>query len=256
VAGVTSADFVTSAQLPLVSIVLTTLNGARYLREAIDSCLAQTYADLELIVVDGGSTDGTLDIVASYTDPRVVLVHQRNNIGKLPGALNLGLSLAHGAYLTWMQDDCVYEPTALEAMVHCLQAHPNIGQVYTDYWQIDAEGTIVKLQTTCDPHEILQSRSDPTGVCFLLRRAVREFVGEHDIKAYPCQDADYRWRIAMKFDSLHIPQPLISWRLHPHSLTGTLSWRYVEYTDIRVRRRLGMISPVQAWHEYGEIDIA
>src|SRR5437016_3657116 len=89
----------------LVSIVLTTLNGARYLRESIDSCLGQTYRNIELIVVDGGSTDGTLDIVASYYDPRLRLIHQEHNEGKLPGAINLGLADARGELLTWMQDD-------------------------------------------------------------------------------------------------------------------------------------------------------
>src|ERR1700694_5070754 len=123
---------------PSVSIVLTTRNGARFLRQSIDSCLAQTYAEIELIVVDGGSTDGTLEIVARYKDARMRVLHQENNAGKLPGALNRGLADAQGAYLTWHQDDCYYSPEAIETMVSFLEEHPEVAQVYTDWWMIRA----------------------------------------------------------------------------------------------------------------------
>src|SRR4029079_525295 len=99
---------------PLISIVLTTLNSERYLARAVASCLGQTCADLELLIVDGGSTDRTLDIVATITDPRLRLIHQAGNAGKLPGAINLGLAEARGNLLTWAQADCWYEPNAFE----------------------------------------------------------------------------------------------------------------------------------------------
>src|SRR5574338_94197 len=118
----------------LVSIVLTTLNGAHYLRESIDSCLGQTYTNIELIVVDGGSTDGTLEILATYDDSRLRVIHQLNNEGKLSGAINLGLAHAKGEYLTWHQDDSYYALQAVEKMVECLEKNPEIGPVYTDWW--------------------------------------------------------------------------------------------------------------------------
>ena len=243
-------------QAPVAGIVLTTLNGARYLREALDSCLNQTYCHIELIVVDGGSTDGTLDILAEYHDPRLRVIHQPDNAGKLPGAINLGLAAARGEYLTWMQADCIYQPDAIEHMVGALEAHPEVGHVYADYWQIDEQGRRLKVVRTCEPDEILQAKSDPCGVCFMIRRAVREAVGPHDVATHPNHDSDYRWRIALRFASLHIPEPLYDWRLHPNSLSGTTAWYVLARNDVPIRQRLGLLTAEQAERELAAIDMA
>ena len=241
---------------PLVSIILTTLNGARYLRESMDSCLGQTYRNIELIVVDGGSTDGTLDVLAAYRDQRLQLVHQTGNVGRLPGALNIGLSVGRGEYLTWMQDDCIYDPCAIEVMVSTLQAHPEVGQVYADFWEIDASGTIIGKQVPLQPEQFLSAKGDPAGVCFLIRRSVRDVVGPHDVDTFPVQDADYRWRIARQFQSLHIHEPLYYWRLHPHSLTGSRPWVVDARLGVPVRLKLGLITRAQAREDLAEFDIA
>lgn len=240
----------------LVSIVLTILNGARYLREALDSCLNQTYPNFELIVVDGGSTDGTLDILAEYDDPRLRLIHQPNNAGKLPGALNLGLDAARGDYLTWMQADSIYHPEAIARLVAALEANPEIGHVYADYWVIDEQGTILRVEQTCEPEQILTAKSDPCGVCFMIRRRVREEVGPHDVAAYPTQDYDYRMRIAMRFRSLRIVEPIFSWRIHKHSLTGSIPWPEIAHNDVGIRLRLGMADTRQARLDRAAIDMA
>ncbi len=240
----------------LVTIVLTTLNVAAYLTEALDSCLAQTQADWELIIVDGGSTDGTLDIIGRYADPRIRLIHQTDNIGKLPGALNLGLDAARGEYLTWLQGDSRYHPQALAKMTVCLDQHPDVGHVYTDYWVTDAAGAPQSVVSTCVPEAILLAKSDPCGVCFMIRRAVRQAVGPHDVAAYPTQDYDYRLRIAMQFRSYHLAEPLYYWRLHPASLTGSRSWTIDAHNDVFIRLRLGLSTPRQARLDRAEIDMA
>lgn len=244
------------SEVPFVSIVLTTLNGAAYLRESLDSCLKQTYPRLELIVVDGGSTDGTLDILAEYRDPRLHLIHQINNEGRLPGALNLGLAAAHGDYLTWMQDDCIYHPEAITRLVGALEANPQVGHVYADYWVIDETGQVLRVEHTCEPDQILAAKSDPCGVCFMIRRAVRQVIGEHDLQAYPTQDYDYRMRIAKQFASLRLSDPIFYWRIHPQSLTGKIPWPAIAKNDVEVRLRLGMSSAKQARLDYAEIDMA
>ncbi len=241
---------------PLVSIVLTTLNSARYLREAVDSCLGQTYRNLEFIVVDGGSTDGTLEILAGHTHPQMWLTYQKHNEGKLPGALNLGLAAARGDYLTWMQGDSIYHPNAIERMVEALETHPEVGHVYADFWQIDSDGMVQTVIQTCEPEEILEAKGDPCGVCFMIRRRVREIVGPHDVEAYPTQDYDYRMRIAMKFRSLRIPEPLYYWRLHPGSLSGSRPWSIDARNDVRIRLKLELSTWEQAQRDLAEIDIA
>ena len=74
---------------------------------------------------------------ASYADPRLTVLSQPPNSGRVPGALNIGFAHSRGSYLTWMQDDDLYEPTALEKMVLSLEEHPDVGFVYADYWWID-----------------------------------------------------------------------------------------------------------------------
>lgn len=97
---------------PKVSIVLPTYNGARYLRQSIDSCLGQTYRNLELIVVDDASTDTTPEIIRSYQDPRIrVIRHEKSKM--LPESLNTGFRAVSGDYLTWTSDDNYYVPEAI-----------------------------------------------------------------------------------------------------------------------------------------------
>src|SRR6266508_190816 len=112
-----------------VSIVLPTYNGSRYLEESIDSCLKQTFEDIELIIVDDCSTDDTPQIVARYRDPRLrVIRHETNR--KLPAALNTGFAASKGTYLTWTSDDNRYAPNAIEVMMQALETSPEIGLVY------------------------------------------------------------------------------------------------------------------------------
>lgn len=242
---------------PRVSIILTTLNAARFLREAMASILDQTFRDFELIMVDGGSTDDTLNIVASYADPRILVIHQQDNIGKLPGAIDLGLQNSLGNYMTWMQADCRYEPHAIASMVTALDEHEGCGQVYADFWKIDADGHRTQLVKLGDPERFLDGLGDPAGVCFLIRRQVWETIGPHDCSAYPTHDYDYRMRIAMRFSSCHIEEPLYEWRLHPESITSRIGgWTSEARNDVRIRKKLGLANRCQARRLLARIDIA
>lgn len=240
----------------LVSIVLTTLNAARFLRESVDSCLNQTYSNLELLAVDGGSTDGTVEILQSYTDPRMRLIHQTNNEGKLPGAINLGLEHASGDYLTWMQADSLYDPDTISKMVAALEAHPEVGQVYADYRVIDEGGLVLQIARTREPEEFLGNLGDSAGPCFMIRREVRETVGPHHIHAFPSQDYDYRMRIAMRFQSLHLHEPLYSWRTHGDSLSSYYSWADLARKDVAIRLDLGMDTPRESHKWAAEVEMA
>jgi glycosyltransferase involved in cell wall biosynthesis len=240
----------------LVSIILTTLNAATYLHQALDSCLNQTYENLELIVVDGGSTDGTLEILASYTDPRIRLIHQKDNVGKLPGAINLGLEHAKGAYLTWMQADSYYTPDAIARMVDVLEQNPDIGQAYADFYEVDREDQVVRIVKLGEPDAFLDRTGDPAGVCFLIRRSVRDAVGIHNVNTHPNHDYDYRMRIALRFPSFHIREPLYYWRYHPASLTGQIGWLALARKDTEIRVDLGLDTPRQARRRRAEIEMA
>src|SRR5574337_314358 len=110
-----------STQPPLISIVLPTYNGAAYLRESLDSCLNQSFQDLELIVVDDGSTDDTETILGSYSDPRLRVLKQSNQ--GLAAALNAGFAQTRGRFLSWTSDDNLYLPEAMAVMCRYLEEH-------------------------------------------------------------------------------------------------------------------------------------
>src|SRR4051794_6743497 len=107
-----------SPELGLASIVLPTYNGSKYLASAIESCLAQTYRNFELILVDDCSKDATPEIIANYAarDSRVRSIRHETN-QHLPGGLNTGHKAARGEFLTWTSDDNLLRPDFLAEMV-------------------------------------------------------------------------------------------------------------------------------------------
>lgn len=109
-----------------VTIILPVYNGERYLREAIDSVLAQTYRDFELWVCNDGSTDGTVAIVDSYADPRVKRIDNPHNMG-LVATLNHAFSLVQSPYIARMDDDDLWHPEKLELQMTLLESRPDVG---------------------------------------------------------------------------------------------------------------------------------
>jgi glycosyltransferase involved in cell wall biosynthesis len=128
----------TIANLPLVSIVVPVFNGERYLRESLDSILAQTYPRTEIIVMDDASTDRTPEVVASYGD-KVHYYRQAENRG-IYGNMNDGIALAEGEYIAIYHADDVYNPRIVEREVEFLQQHPEAGAVFCKDIFINPEG--------------------------------------------------------------------------------------------------------------------
>lgn len=207
---------------PLVSIVLPTYNGARYLREAIQSCLEQTYSHWELILVDDASTDETPAIIKEYTDldARIrALRHDHNR--KLPAALNTGFAVAHGEHLTWTSDDNRYRPHALATLVAFLEERPDVDVVYTDYTVINEAGQPLRAVQVEEP-EALPFRN-PIGACFLYRAAVAQKVGAYAEDLFRAEDYDFWLRAAGVFRLAPLHEDLYEYRLHGASLNMSQS---------------------------------
>ncbi|MBF0511924.1 MAG: glycosyltransferase, partial [Candidatus Omnitrophica bacterium] len=200
---------------PKISIVLAVYNGSRYLRSAIDSCLNQTYRNMELIIVDDASTDTTADIIKSYADPRIRYIRNKRNL-RLPGSLNVGFKAAQGDYLTWTSDDNQYLPGALEEMLCFLQEHPDVDFVYTDMDVLD----LTNGKRTFKPctHGTFYFENS-IGACYLYTRKVYETIGEFD----PCfewvEDYDYWLRVEKKFAMRRLARVLYLYGDHPQSMT-------------------------------------
>lgn len=126
---------------PLVSIVTPSYNQAHYLEKTIASVLSQTYARLEYIVMDGGSTDGSVEIIRKYASRLAGWASERDK-GQTD-AINKGFARARGEILAWLNSDDTYEADAVAEAVRYLQDHPEAGMVYGDTHFIDEEGQVI-----------------------------------------------------------------------------------------------------------------
>ena len=204
---------------PLVSIVLPTYNGSRYIDESVASVLAQTYTNWELIVVDDASTDDTADKVAAYVeaDPRIrVIRHETNR--RLPAALNSGFAQATGEYFTWTSDDNLYSPNALAEMLAFLQTHPGVDIVYSDYTEIDEAGAEVARVRVGDPEELLER--NPVRASFMYRRCVQDELGGYSEGLFMAEDYDFWLRASIHFTLAPLHRDLYRYRTHESSLTS------------------------------------
>jgi len=230
-----------STSQPLVSIVLPTYKRAHLLPHAINSVLAQSYQNWELIVVDDNSPDHTPEVVTSFTDPRIRAVRNDPNL-KLPRTLNRGFALATGELLTWTSDDNLYHPQAIEKMVERLQ-RGDCDFVYADYWlfsELDAAGAPLDIQHDRLPDRLQLERGNHIGACFMYSRALAEAVGAYDPELFLVEDYDYFIRAARQFRFAHIAEPLYYFKRDDATLYIS---RYCEVkaSDLLVRYKNGLL---------------
>lgn len=203
---------------PKISIVLPTYNGAKYLRQAIESCLNQTYRDIELIIVDDCSTDHTPEVVRSFDDQRIRYVRNARN-QRLPRSLNIGFAQASGEYLTWTSDDNEFLPEAIETMRMYLKEHPDVDFVYADnlakYWDTGE----TEKRNISGPEKI--GERNCVGACYLYTRRVYEAVGGFNPNYELVEDYEYWIRVSKKFRMHYLPRVLYIYGEHSKSLTGT-----------------------------------
>lgn len=186
--------------IPAVSIVLPCYNGADFLAQSIDSVVAQTFADWELILVNDCSTDNSLEIMQRYAsaDSRIRIINNEHNL-KLPGALNRGFQEAKGKYLTWTSHDNRMAPTMLEEFVNYLDNNPDKGLVTACY----AAFSLKTGETLYEVHHPDPQLHLPLFNCvcyaFMYRREVLETIGDYDTTLFLVEDYDYWVRIWQKY---------------------------------------------------------
>ncbi|MBI5707742.1 MAG: glycosyltransferase family 2 protein [Armatimonadetes bacterium] len=134
---------------PRVSIIVPSYNHARYIPACVQGVLAQTFQDWELIVVDDGSTDGSVDLWRSFDDPRIQVHVNERNLGTYPTE-NRAVELSQGDLIAVLNDDDIWEPGKLEKQFALLDQHPDVTYCYTLGWFADEEGN---LDQTQDPHK-------------------------------------------------------------------------------------------------------
>lgn len=207
--------------MKLVSIVLPTYNGEAFIKEAIDSIIAQTYTNWELTVVNDCSKDNTLNLVNEYVakDARIKVVTNEVN-QRISKSLNRGFSLSKGDYFTWTSDDNYYLPTAIEKMVDWLETHPTDAMVYTAFTKKDEVNNYEeKISDDISPLGLL--KTCVCGPCFLYRRSAAEAVGGYDYEIPLAQDYDYWMRMYLHGNIAHLSEDLYVYRFHKDCLSCT-----------------------------------
>lgn len=213
--------------IPAVSVVIATRNYGRYLAGALRSVLAQTHSDLEVIVVDDGSTDDTPVVVRPYlSDPRISY-HRTDGLGQ-PRAKNLGVRHARGPLIAFLDGDDEWRPTKLERQLPLFQ-DPAVGVVYSRRTTMGPDGN--ELPTT--PTELVRGRVFEAVlirncVCFssvVVRRDVFEAVGLFDPKLPLAIDYDLWLRVARHYTFDYVDEPLVRYRTGHANLSSRLSER-------------------------------
>lgn len=203
-----------------ISIVLPVYNGSKYLAESIESVIAQTYTNWELIIVNDCSTDNTIEIAQKYAskDSRIKVFTNSQNL-KLPNTLNEGFEQAVGAYYTWTSDDNKYKPDALRIMAEYLEKNPDIVMVYANLTDIDSAGNKIRSINWLDPKYIFIENM--IGACFLYTAEAAKKIGLYDANLFLVEDYDFWIRMYKVGKILHVEEDLYYYRRHEKSLTET-----------------------------------
>lgn len=243
---------------PKVSIIVPVYNGANYLREAIDSALAQTYANFEIIVVDDGSTDAgaTRQIAQSYGS-QITYIWQEN--GGCGAALNAGIAAMSGEYFSWLSHDDLYVPEKLSRQIEILAALENKNTiVYGNYDLIDANSTLfysMRLETLGTPDQLdlplyPLTRGIIHGCVLLIAKRLFEQHGMFDPALKTTQDYDLWFRLfrhaPIKFD----PYAYVRSRVHDEQSSRTQSAMKVE-GDALWTRFIEEVTPQEAAAMHG-----
>jgi hypothetical protein len=229
-------------------------NGERYLREAVDSVLSQTFKDFQFLIINDGSTDNTRDLIRSYEDARIVLVDNKDNIGQTR-SLNRGLELAAGNFIARQDADDVSEPERLAKQVAFLDGRRDVALLGTWYKEIDVNGTVVgDRKLPCDTTDIRWSLlffCPFVHSSVMFRKAVlSEQIGFYDESLAYSQDYELWHRIARRFAVANLSEPLVRLRTTPWSMTSTYGDRINEGHRIRI----GQIARLLDWDKNEEVE--
>jgi glycosyltransferase involved in cell wall biosynthesis len=211
--------------LPKISIVMPSLNQVQYVEEAILSVVRQDYPRLEFLVIDGGSTDGTLEIIENYKDRIDCSVSEPDRCQN--HAVNKGLLRATGDYIGWLNSDDKYEAGALMKVGRYLNKYPDVDLLYAQAAQIDANGKILGWHAEPYNKNRLFHYRDfiPTQACF-FRRECLSYVGLFDTALRWNGDWDMWRRIAKYYKVAYLDEHVGNWRIYH----GTMSYgKSVDY---------------------------
>lgn len=209
--------------IPKVTVLMPVYNGEKYLNEAIDSIIAQTYVNYEFLIINDGSKDRSIEIIQSYNDPRIRLINNEQNLG-LVATLNKGLDLARGEYIARMDQDDISFPYRLERQVAFMDCNPEIGICGTwvetfggknrGFLRHPAHSDSIKANLFFDSF-----LAHPTVV--MRAKMLKLYKLKYDLSHLCAEDYGLWVRCSFLFALANIPEVLLKYRISPTSIGQT-----------------------------------
>ena len=213
---------------PLVSVIIPFYNGAKYFEETLDSVLKQTYPQIEIILINDGSTNPETDtflknILEKKKSPQIRLYTQMNQ--GLSETRNRGIEYAQGQFIALLDQDDLWRPEKIERQVKQMQAMPGIGLAYTDclvHFQHSGKNVVYSRQVAphqgfCFPDLLLENFIVCSSV--LIKKSILDELGHFDKKYKQAEEYDLFLRIARKYSLAYLSDPLTTYRVHESNST-------------------------------------
>ena len=242
-------DFYDGGDMPVISVIIAAFNSERTIQETVESVLNQTFSDLELIVIDDGSTDSTLEVLSRIEDPRLKVFSYPN--AGVAASRNRGIARASGEYVAFLDHDDLWTPDKLEAQLRALQENPQAGVAYSLVHCIDEAGRFLhpgsRITASGDVYarllvtDFLDTVSNP-----LIRKEALDQVGGFDESFASADDWDVLLRLAARYPFACVPAVQVLYREHPDSLSFDVS--RMEAAALGVCERAFAEAPVHLRH--------
>ncbi len=221
--------------MPVISVVIPVYNGEKTIQTTIKSVLSQTFQDWELIIIDDGSQDKTLDIINKIQDPRIKIFSYPN--AGLAASRNRGFSHSIGEFIAFLDADDLWTPDKLEAQLKALQDNPQAAVAYSWCDCIDESGKFLRTSSHSNANgdvyakllltDFLDNGSNP-----LIRRQALAEVGEFDESLPAAEDWDMWLRLAARYHFISVPAPQILYRVSFTSMTTNVERQEVEMRKV------------------------
>lgn len=219
---------------PLVTVLMPVYNAEAFLRDAVESILQQTFTDFEFLIIDDGSSDNSVAIIQSYTDPRIRFIQNEKNLG-ISATLNRGLEVAACELVTRMDADDISHPTRLQQQFDFFETHKDVALLSTQAREISETGDVMRIEKWRRPFFYYNLTFEcwiyhPT---VMYRRSAVLDVGGYSTPY--SEDYDLWWQLSRKFKMDHLPEVLVDYRLTAVSLyraTKKTEYEKAQYDQI------------------------
>lgn len=226
---------------PAISVIMPVYNSEKYLHEAIESILNQTFKDFEFIIIDDASTDKSVKIIKSYTDKRIILIQKPVNTGYTE-SLNRGIGISKGEYIARMDSDDVSIDTRFEKQKTLMDNNPSIIACGSNYIILH---TSKQSDHPCNPDDL---RINLLSGCYIAHPSVmfrrQTFIQnkiEYDVECEPAEDYNLWVRLSKLGELSNISEPLIKYRIHDSQISNTKALLQIKQAD---KARLEMVSEI------------